>query len=78
VIEFPSAGPEQGLICLEVSSTCMKPQNAHEHVLVVGQIRHRFDILDMSQGRAVGGLGPFASPLVPGFCKIWDQPKTNN
>ncbi len=56
----------------------MKPQNAHEHVLVVGQIRHRFDILDMSQGRAVGGLGPFASPLVPGFCKIWDQPKTNN
>jgi hypothetical protein len=54
----------------------MKPQN--EHVLVVGQIHHRFDILDMSQGRAGGGLGPFAFPVVPGFCKTWDQPKTDN
>jgi nicotinate-nucleotide pyrophosphorylase len=26
----------------------MKPNNAHEHVLVVGQYRHRFDIIDMS------------------------------
>ncbi len=39
---------QQGLICLEVSSKCMKPQNAHEYVLVVGQHRHRFDIIDMS------------------------------
>jgi hypothetical protein len=38
VIELPSAGPH-------MSGGSMKPQNEHEHVLVVGQIRHRFDIL---------------------------------
>jgi hypothetical protein len=26
----------------------MKPNNAHEHVLVVGKHGHRFDIIDMS------------------------------
>ena len=38
---------QQCLICLEVACTCMETQNAHEHVLVVGQICHLFDIIDM-------------------------------
>ena len=38
---------QQGLICLEISCSCMETQNAHEYVLVVGQIRHLLDVIDM-------------------------------
>ena len=38
---------EEGLICLEVSSPSMETQDAHEHILVVGKVCHRLDILDM-------------------------------
>ncbi len=38
---------QQSLICLEVTSTCMETYDAHEHILVVGQVGHRLDILDM-------------------------------
>jgi len=38
---------QQGLICLQVACTSMESENAHKHVLVVCQIRHRLDILDM-------------------------------
>jgi hypothetical protein len=38
---------EEGLICLEVSSPSMETQDAHEHILVVGQVCHCLDILDM-------------------------------
>ncbi len=38
---------EEGLICLEVSSQSMETQDAHEHILVVGEVCHGLDILDM-------------------------------
>jgi hypothetical protein len=38
---------EEGLICLEVSSLSMETQDAHEHILVVGNVCHCLDILDM-------------------------------
>jgi hypothetical protein len=38
---------EESLICLEVSSPSMETQDAHEHILVVGKVCHRLDILDM-------------------------------
>ena len=38
---------EEGLICPEVSSPSMETQDAHEYILVVGKVRHCFDILDM-------------------------------
>ena len=42
---------QQGLICLQVASllacTSMESENAHKHVLVVCQIRHSLDILNM-------------------------------
>ena len=39
---------EEGLICLEVASPSMETQDAHEYTPVVGKVRHRFDILNMS------------------------------
>ena len=38
---------EETLICLEVASPSMETKDAHEHILVVGKVRHRLDILDM-------------------------------
>ncbi len=38
---------QRGLICLEVAGTCMKTQNIHENVLVVGQNSNSLEILDM-------------------------------
>ncbi len=38
---------EEGLICLEVSSPSMETQDAHEYILVIGKVRHNFDIIDM-------------------------------
>ena len=38
---------EQSLISLEVASTCMETYDAHEHILVVGQVGHSLDVLDM-------------------------------
>ena len=38
---------EQGLVMLKVASTCMESQDAHEYVLIIGQVGHSFDILDM-------------------------------
>jgi hypothetical protein len=38
---------EEGLICLEVSSQIMETQDAHEHIIVVGEVCHCLDILDM-------------------------------
>ena len=32
---------------LEVSSACMETYDAHEYILVVGQVCHRLDILDV-------------------------------
>ena len=32
---------------LEVSSTCMETYDAHEYILVVGQVGHRLEILDV-------------------------------
>ena len=38
---------EECLICLEISSPSMEAKNAHEHILVVGEVRHSLDILYM-------------------------------
>ena len=38
---------EETLTCLEVASLSMETKDAHEHILVVGKVRHRLDILDM-------------------------------
>ena len=38
---------QQGLVCLKVACSCMKTQNTHENVLVVGQNCDSLDILDM-------------------------------
>ena len=38
---------EQGLVMLKVASTCMESQDAHEYVLIIGQVGHSFDILDV-------------------------------
>ncbi len=38
---------EKGLICLKISSLSMETQDAHEHILVVGEVCHCLDILDM-------------------------------
>ena len=38
---------EQGLVMLKVASTCMEAQDAHEDILVVGQVGHSLDILDV-------------------------------
>ncbi len=38
---------EEGLICLEVSCPSMETKDAHEHILVVGEVCHCLDILDM-------------------------------
>ena len=32
---------------LKVASTCMESQDAHEYVLIIGQVGHSFDILDV-------------------------------
>jgi hypothetical protein len=38
---------EQGLVMLKVASTCMETQDAHEYILIIGQVGHSFDILDV-------------------------------
>ena len=38
---------EQGLVMLKVASTGMETQDAHEDILVVGQVGHSLDILDV-------------------------------
>ena len=38
---------ELGLIMLKVASTGMETQDAHEDILVVGQVGHSLDILDV-------------------------------
>jgi hypothetical protein len=38
---------EQGLVMLKVASTGMETQDAHEDILVIGQIGHCLDILDV-------------------------------
>jgi hypothetical protein len=38
---------EQGLVMLKVASTCMEAQDAHEDILVIGQVGHSLDILDV-------------------------------
>ncbi len=35
------------LICLKVSSQSMETQDSHEYILVVGEVCHCLDILDM-------------------------------
>ena len=39
---------EQSLILLEVPSMCMETYDAHEDNLVVGQVGHRLDILNVT------------------------------
>lgn len=38
---------EQGLVMLKVASTGMETQDAHEDILVIGQVGHSLDILDV-------------------------------
>ena len=38
---------EQGLVMLKVASTCMEVQDAYEDNLVIGQVGHSLDILDV-------------------------------
>jgi hypothetical protein len=38
---------EHGLVMLKVASTGMETQDAHEDILVVGQVGHSLDILDV-------------------------------
>jgi hypothetical protein len=38
---------EQNFILLEVASTCMKTYDAHEDILVVGQVCNGLEILDV-------------------------------
>ena len=38
---------EQSFIVLEVASTCMETYDAHEDVLVVSQVSHCLQILDV-------------------------------
>jgi hypothetical protein len=42
---------EECLIRLEITSPSMEAQNAHEHILVVGEVCHSLDILDMGMLR---------------------------
>ena len=38
---------EQGLVMLKVASTGVETQDAHEDILVIGQVGHSLDILDV-------------------------------
>jgi hypothetical protein len=38
---------EQGLVMLKVACTSMEAQDAHEDILVIAQVGHRLDILNM-------------------------------
>jgi hypothetical protein len=38
---------EQGLVMLQVPSTSMEAQDAHEDIFVIRQVGHSLDILDM-------------------------------
>ena len=38
---------EQGLVVLQVASTCMKTQDTHKNILIVRKVGHCFDVFDM-------------------------------
>ena len=38
---------EQGLVVLQVASTCMKTEDAHKYILIIRQVGHGFDVFDM-------------------------------
>ena len=47
---------EQGLVMLQVPSTSMEAQDAHENILVIGQVGHSLDVLDMGMLQKKHGI----------------------
>ena len=50
---------EQGLVMLKVTSTGMETQDAHEDIIVIGQVGHSLDILDVGMLRQKHSLYKF-------------------